>query len=228
MALVALGAIALLGGSGGGPVSSPATAPATASAEVVTTAPTAEPSPEPTGVPTVPPETPPAQTAPPTAAPTVPAGTSVAIAVVGSEASSSVNAKSGPGKAHDGSPATTWLEGAGDVEGQSIEIRIPPTAVTRLSFSAGVQASDAAYKGNPRPHNITITFDDSQPIPVALTDYFGQQTVDIPTELGIASAQLIRITIIDTYPATKTSFKGSPTTTAGFSEIRVFGIAVGQ
>jgi hypothetical protein len=229
VALAAVGAFALLGGGSGGPSSSATSTPGAAtSAAGETPAPTAEASPEPTaepsGEPSVAPETPPAETAVPTPAATVPTGPAIGIAISTSDASSSANTRSGPAKAHDGSPATTWLEGAKDVEDQWIEIRIPPTAVTRLSFSAGVQASRAAYDGNPRPHNVTITFDDSQPIPLALTDTFGAQRVDIPAELGIRAAEVIRITIIDAYPAKKTSFKGSPTTTAGFSEIRVFGI----
>jgi len=218
LALVAVAAVVMLGGGSGGVTSTATSTPAQATAtpeEIPTSEPTLEPTPA---------ETPPAETAAPAPTPSVPAGPAVGITVLGAEASSSSKDKYGPAKVHDGSPATTWLEGSKEIEGQWIEIRIPPTAVTRLSFSAGVQASQAAYDGNPRPRNVTISFDSSQPLPLTLTDTFGVQRVDIPAELGITAAQVIRITIIDAYPAKKTTYAGSPTTTVGFSEIRVFGI----
>ena len=223
--LVSVGAFALFGGGSGGPAPTAAPTPAETMTATPgeTPAPTAEPSPEPTAEPTPPP----AETPATTPAPSVPTGPAVGITVLASEASSSAKDRFAPAKAHDGSPATAWLEGARDLEGQWIEIRIPPTAVTRLSFSAGVQASRAAYDGNPRPRNVTISFDGGQPIPLTLTDTFGAQRVDIPAELGITAAQAIRITIIDAYPGKKTTYGGSPTTTAGFSEIRVFGIPAG-
>lgn len=225
VALVAVGAFALFGGGSGG--AAPTIAPSPAPTGAPPPAETPPPSEEPSLEPTAPAETPPAETPPPTPAPTAPTGPAIGITVLGADASTSANDKSAPAKAHDGSPATAWLEGAKDVEGQWIEMRIPPTAVTRLSFSAGVQASRAAYDGNPRPRNVTISFDGGQPIPLTLTDTFGAQRVDIPAELGITGAQAIRITIIDAYPAKKTSYKGSPTQTVGFSEIRVFGIPAG-
>ncbi len=219
----------LSGGSGGpAPTAAPTPARTAVATPGETTAPTEQPTLEPTRAAETPSSaTPPPETPPPTPVATVPSGPAIGIKVLGADASTSANDKSAPPKAFDGSPATAWLEGANDLEGQWIEIRIPPTAVTRLSFLAGVQSSRDAYDGNPRPRNVTVSFDGGQALPLKLTDTFGAQRVDIPSEFGIAAAQTIRITIIDAYPAKKTTYAGSPTATVGFSEIRVFGITAG-
>jgi len=224
LAIVGIGGFLVLGGGGSatasaspaataGPTPAPAAAPTGETSSEPTAEASVEPSPEPT----------PAPTAETTPAPT-PAGPPIGITITKAAASTENGSQFTAAKAIDGSPLTAWTEGARDAEGQWLEITIPPTAVTRIVFSAGVQASRDAYDGNPRPKNVTIAFDGGTPIPLALTDTFGQQRVEIPAELGITAATTIRITIIDAFAARKTGYAGSPTTAVGFSEMHVFGV----
>ncbi len=228
LAVVAIGGFMVLGGGGGATASASPTAtaePTPAGSEAPTAEATAEPSIEPTLEPSAEPsvEPTPAPTTEITPAPT-PAGPAMGITITKATASTQNGSKFAAAKAIDGSPLTAWAEGAKDAEGQWLEVTIPPTAVTRIVFSAGIQASRDAYDGNPRPKNVTIAFDGGTPFPLALTDTFGQQRVDIPAGLGITAATTIRITIIDAYAAKKTGYAGSPTSAIGFSEVRVFGV----
>jgi hypothetical protein len=177
-------------------------------APTATTAPTAIPSPEPTTA-----------VATPTPAP------AVGIRIRSVKASSQLSTR--PAKALiDGSPATTWKSGADKYEGSWIEVTFAPAAVTRVQIWGGWQVDEPFYYGNHRPRNVTVAFDGGDPVPLLLQDVLMAQRVDIPPEMGITRATRLRITIIDTYPARKTSAPGSPVDAVAVSELRVFGVPV--
>ena len=59
-----------------------------------------------------------------------------------------------------------------------------------------------------------------------LENVAGDASCGIPPELGITRATSVRITILDTFPAPRTSASGSPTDQVAVSEIRIFGVPV--
>ncbi|MDA8236670.1 MAG: zinc-ribbon domain-containing protein [Chloroflexi bacterium] len=223
-AVVGGGALLVLNGlpnGGPGAPAGPATPGVVVSAEpsaAPAAAATAEP--DATAVPTA------APTSVPTPAPTIPPGPSVGLAITGSKASSQLKADRGPKYLFDGSPATTWKSASGRYTGAWVEVRFAPAAVTRIQVWSGWQKSEPLFFGNHRPHNVTVSFDGGQPVPLELEDVMGAQRVDIPSELGIVRATRVRITIADVYPAKKTSAADSPTTQVAISEIRLFGVPV--
>ncbi|MFH1475857.1 MAG: hypothetical protein ABIG85_08375, partial [Chloroflexota bacterium] len=225
LALLAGGAVLVLGGGlgGGTPGTNASASPSSAPAA---TTPGAEPSAEPT----TPLETPAASEGPsippePTAAPaTVPPGPSVGIAITAAKASSQLNSSRAPQRLYDGSPVTAWLSKVGEFDGSWVEVSFAAAAVTKIQIWTGWQKDEPLFYGNHRPHNVTVAFDGGVPEPLELKDVLGAQGVPIPPELGIVGATRLRITIIDTYPSRKTSATGSPSKAVAISEIRVFGV----
>jgi hypothetical protein len=227
VALVGGAAAFVVSGGLGGDGSAGATAsPGATGAAVTTPEPTADGAPPAaTPEPTAPPSEPTAPPAEPTAAPaTVPPGPSVGLALTGSKASSRLAANADAKYLRDGSPASTWLSKSGAMADAWIEVTFDPAAVTRIQVWGGWQRDEPRYQGNHRPHNVTVAFDGGAPIPLELQDVLGAQRVDIPPELGIVGATRLRITIVDTYPAKKTSAKGSPSKSVAISEVRLFGV----
>ncbi len=215
LALAGGGALFLLnGGLGGG------TPAATASPGPSVAVASDAPSPDSTASPAPSPEA----TPEPTAAPTVPPGPSVGIKITGAKASSQLSAKRSVKNLHDGSPATTWKSASDKFEGSWIEVSFAPTAVTRIQVWSGWQVDESFFYGNHRPRNVTVAFDGGDPVPLLLKDVLGAQRVDIPPELGIIRASRVRITIVDVYPARKTTASGSPTDQVAVCEIKIFGI----
>jgi hypothetical protein len=213
--------VLLLGGGLGGGTPGPG-----ASAPPSITAASGDPSGGPTGEPASPQPAsePPGESTPPQA--TIPPGPSVGIKVTGAKASSQLASSRSPANLHDGSPATAWKSKSGAFEGAWVEVAFAPAAVTRIQIWGGWQRDEPFYYGNRRPRNVTVSFDDGDPVPLQLQDILGAQRVDIPPELGIVSATRLRITIADTYPGRKTSAGGSPTKEVAISEIRIFGVPV--
>jgi hypothetical protein len=221
LALAGGGAFLLLNGGLGGGTPAATGSPA-ATAAVASEGPGAEPTEG-----TSPPAASPGATLAPTAAPaTIPPGPPVGIKIASAKASSQFSAKRSVKNLYDGSPATTWKSATGQYEGSWIEVRFPAAAVTRLQVWAGWQVDKPFYYGNHRPRNVTVSFDGGQPVPLQLKDVLGAQRVDIPPELGITRATSVRITIVDVYPARRTSAAGSPTDQVAVSEIRIFGVPV--
>ena len=215
------GAFVVLGGGlgGGTPAPSASAAPSTALSS-------ATPGPEPSGGPASP-EPSSQPTAAPTAAPaTIPPGPAVGIKIKGAKASSQLSSKRSVKNLYDGSPASAWKSASGKYEGSWIQVSFAPTAVTRLLIWSGWQIDEPFFYGNYRPRNVTVAFDGSDPVPLQLKDILGAQKVDIPPELGITRATRVRITILDSYPARRTSASGSPTDQVAVSEIRIFGVPV--
>ena len=215
------GAFVVLGGGlgGGTPAPSASAAPSTAlSSATPGPGPSGEPaSPEPSSQPTV----------APTAAPaTIPPGPAVGIKIKGAKASSQLSSKRSVKNLYDGSPASAWKSASGKYEGSWIQVSFAPTAVTRLLIWSGWQIDEPFFYGNYRPRNVTVAFDGGDPVPLQLKDILGAQKVDIPPELGITRATRVRITILDSYPARRTSASGSPTDQVAVSEIRIFGVPV--
>jgi hypothetical protein len=207
------------GGLGGDGSAGATTSPSPTSGAIAT--------PEPTPAATTPASTPEPTPTPgePTAAPaTVPPGPAVGLALTGAKASSRRAANADAKYLRDGSPASAWLSKAGAMADAWVEVTFDPAAVTRIQVWGGWQRDEPRYQGNHRPHNVTVAFDGGTPIPLELQDLLGAQRVDIPPELGIVGATRLRITIVDTYPATKTSAKGSPSKSVAISEIRLFGV----
>jgi hypothetical protein len=131
------------------------------------------------------------------------------------------NARWSPGKAIDDKKDTSWQEGVdGSVKGQWIEVTFAkPIDITSITIFAGNQAGRANYDANLRPRNITIQADSGDAQPVMLQDVFGSQQINF---VGHVATRL-RLTLVDTYAARKTSLKGSPFEDCAISEIQFFG-----
>jgi len=227
LALLAGGAVLLLGGGPDG--STPeTTATARPSSALASATPGTEPSAEPTAAAETPAATgaPTIQPQPPTPPATVPPGPSVGIAIRAAKASSQLKADRGPKFLFDGSPATTWKSASGKFQGAWVEVRFAPAAITRLQVWTGWQKSEPLFYGNHRPQNVTVSFDGGDPVPLELRDALGAQRIDIPPQLGIVRATRVRITIADVYAARKTAAADSPTKEVAISEIRLYGIPV--
>jgi hypothetical protein len=150
----------------------------------------------------------------------------VGIKIKGAKASSQLSTKRTVRNLYDGSPTTTWKSASDKFEGSWIEVSFAPAAVTRIQIWSGWQIDKPFFYGNHRPRNVTIAFDGGDPQPLQLKDALGAQRVDIPPALGITRATRVRITILDVYPARKTTAPGSPTDQVAVSEIKIFGIPV--
>jgi len=227
LALLAGGAVIVLGGGAGAGTGGTTASPSPSSALA-----SATPGAEQSADSTAPPETPAATEAPtsppePTApAATVPPGPSVGIAITAAKASSQLAANRAPKYLYDGSPVTAWKSRTGKLDGSWVEVTFGAAAVTKIQVWAGWQRNEPLFYGNHRPRNATVAFDGGVPVPLELKDALGAQGVAIPPELGIVGATRLRITIIDTYPSRKTSAGGSPSKEVAISEIRIFGVPV--
>ncbi len=159
-----------------------------------------------------------------TPGPSFPVGNPVGIRIRSAKASSQLSAARAPKFAIDGDTTTTWKTGPQTTNDEWLEITIDRAALTRIQIWGGWQVTLPLYQGNRRPHNISVRFDNRNPIGVELKDVFASQHVDLPASLGLVGVTRIRFTILDWYPARKTTAGGSPTTQTPISEIRVFGI----
>jgi hypothetical protein len=127
-----------------------------------------------------------------------------------------------PGKAIDGDPATSWQEGAKKEKGEWIEVTFGPATVSRVVIRNGYGASDALYRGNKRLKDVLISVDGGEGQAFRLKDTSKAQSIAIT---GGPGATTLRITIVSTYPASKTSVANTPFDDTAVSEIRVFGVA---
>ena len=84
----------------------------------------------------------------------------------------------------------------------------------------GYGASTALFKGNLRLKKVQISVDGGTPTVVTLKDTAKDQLIVLGDNPG---ATRLRITIVSTYPAVKTSVAGTPFDDAALSEIRVLG-----
>jgi hypothetical protein len=163
---------------------------------------------------------------------TIPPGPTVGVRITGAKASSQLASTAAPKYLFDGSPVTAWRSAAAKFENSWVEVTFAPAAITEIWIQSGFQKDDPNLLGNHRPHNVTISFDGAIPVPVELQDVRTTKPVrtwlkvPIPPELGIVRATKIRVTMIDVYPAKKTSAKGTPTKSVSISELRLYGVPV--
>jgi hypothetical protein len=71
---------------------------------------------------------------------------------------------------------------------------------------------------------VLISVNGGEPVKVRLKDNTKAQTIDLGS---VADATSVRITIVSTYAARKTSVAGTPFDDAALSEIKVIGVAGG-
>jgi len=150
----------------------------------------------------------------------------VPLKLTGAAASSVVGnlARFQPQKAIDGDVKTSWQEGATNEKGQWIEVSFDPARVDAVVLNNGYGASTDLYKGNLRLKAVQISVDGGKPTEVTLTDTPKAQTVKLGEHPG---ATRLRITIVSTYGAVKTSVAGTPFDDAALSEVSVIGLAGG-
>lgn len=127
----------------------------------------------------------------------------------------------GPQNAIDGSPKTSWQEGAAQAKGQWIEVSFEPATVTGVVIRNGFQASTALFKGNLRLKDVLVSVDGGTPLSARLKDATAPLQI---TLAPVAGATRLRITIVTTYPSVKTAVGGTPFQDAAVSEISVLGI----
>ena len=156
----------------------------------------------------------------------VPPAETVRLTLTGAAASSVVGnrAKFQPEMVLDDDQRTSWQEGNATEKGQWIEVSLAPSRVDHLIIWNGYQASRPLFDGNRRLKDVLISVNGGDPIAVRLKDATKGQTVKLG---GISGATTIRITIVSTYPAKKTSVAGTPFDDAAVSEIRAFGAPEG-
>lgn len=158
------------------------------------------------------------------ASPKPSAATSKALRLTAATASSVAQgntAKYGPQNAIDGDAATSWQEGSPTEKGQWLEVAFGASTVTAMQIRNGFDASTALYKGNLRLKDVQISIDGGTPVSIRLKDTSSWQRVDLPATAG---ATRLRITIVSTYPAVKTSVPGTPFDDAAVSEVSVLGV----
>ena len=150
----------------------------------------------------------------------------VPLKLTGATASSVVGdlAKFQPGMAIDGNVKTSWQEGSRDEKGQWIEVTFDPARVDAVVLNNGYGASTALYKGNLRLKKVQVSVDGATPKEVTLKDTGKDQLVVLGEHPG---ATRVRITILSTYPSTRTAVAGTPFDDAALSEIGVLGVAGG-
>lgn len=158
------------------------------------------------------------------ASPKPSAATSKALRLTSASASSVAQgntARYGPQNAIDGDATTSWQEGSPTEKGQWLEVAFGASTVTAVQIRNGFDASTALYKGNLRLKDVQISIDGGTPVSIRLKDTSSWQRVDLPATAG---ATRLRITIVSTYPAVKTSVAGTPFDDAAVSEVGVLGI----
>jgi uncharacterized OB-fold protein len=166
-----------------------------------------------------------AEGASPTPAPTSVAGKPLKL--TSASASSILNGNTGrygPQNAIDGSLKTSWQEGAAAEQGQWLEVGFASSTVSAITIRNGYQASTPQYRANLRLKVIQISIDGGPPLTVTLKDATAVQRINLTP---VTNATHVRITIVSTYPAVKTSVAGSPFKDAAVSEIGVLGVPAG-
>ncbi len=158
-----------------------------------------------------------------TAAPTE-APRPAALVLTGAVASSVVGdlEKFQPAMAIDGNPKTCWQEGSRTEKGEWIEVTFAPSRVTSLVITNGYNASKALLKGNKRLKDIAVSINGGAPIKLRLDDTGSPQKLNVK---DVAGATTLRITIVSTYGAVKTSVAGTPFDDAALGEIVVMGVS---
>lgn len=153
-------------------------------------------------------------------------GTAVALPMKAATASSVVGNqdKFKAERAIDGDPATSWQEGSRQEKGEWIEVTFDPSRADTLLVRNGYQASQALYRGNRRLKDITVSVNGGAPIQARLKDTMKVQEIDLG---GVPGATSVKITIVSTYPAEKTSIPKTPFDDAALSEISVLGVPGG-
>lgn len=126
-----------------------------------------------------------------------------------------------PARAIDGDPKTAWQEGAKAEKGQWIEVAFDPARVSAVVLTNGYNASKALYRGNRRLKDVEISIAGGKPVKVRLKDTGSPQTFKLTP---VAGATTLRITILSTYAAKKTSVAGTPFDDAALGEIEVIGV----
>lgn len=124
-------------------------------------------------------------------------------------------------KAIDGDPATDWQEGSEAEKGEWIEVTFEAARAETLLVRNGSHASKARFEGNRRLRDVLISIDGGDPIKIRLKDNMRQQRIALG---GVSGATRIRIKIVNTYAAKRTSLQGSPSDDAALSEIAVLGV----
>ena len=148
---------------------------------------------------------------------------SVPLTLTGATASSVVGdlSKFQPTMAIDGDPATCWQEGNTREKGEWIEVTFAPARVSAVLLTNGYNASRALYKGNLRLKDIELSVNGGDAIPFRLKDVGTPQRIPVPP---VDAATTVRITIVSTYPSSKTSVSGTPFDDAALGEIVVMGV----
>ncbi|HYO43973.1 MAG TPA: hypothetical protein VES19_12310 [Candidatus Limnocylindrales bacterium] len=146
-----------------------------------------------------------------------------ALVLAGAVASSVVGdlEKFQPAKAIDGNPKTCWQEGSKTEKGEWIEVTFAPSRVTSLVITNGYNASKALFKGNKRLKDIAVSINGGAPIKLRLDDTGSPQKLNVK---DVAGATTLRITILSTYGAVKTSVSGTPFDDAALGEVVVMGV----
>jgi len=151
--------------------------------------------------------------------PTTSGGGGVQLAPSGATASSRLGDIWEPRMAIDGDPTTSWRE-KGGLAGQWIQVSFKqPVTILSITIWAGAQKDQDAYKGNLRPRHITVAADGGQGQSFELSDTFGAQELAYKGPV----TSLLKITIQDAYPSTKTSYPQSPTQDCAISELQFNG-----
>ncbi len=144
------------------------------------------------------------------------------LTLTGAKASSIVGnrAKFKADRVIDGNLQTCWQEGAKDEKGQWIEVSFAPSRLDYVVIYSGYQLSHDAYLGNARPENVVVSVNGGPPEPFLLIDSEQPLRLDVEDTPG---ATTVRIEIVSSFDAIKTSYPGSPFDDLSISEIRAFG-----
>jgi hypothetical protein len=155
-----------------------------------------------------------------------PATESGQLTLTGAKASSIVGnrAKFKADRVIDGNLQTAWQEGAKDTKGQWIEVSFSPSRLDYVVIYSGFQLNHDAYLGNARPENVLVSVNGGAPVAFVLADAEQPQRLDLDDTPG---ATTVRIEIVSSFDAVKTSYPGSPFDDLSISEIRAFGVAGG-
>lgn len=147
---------------------------------------------------------------------------SVQLTLTGAKASSIVGnrAKFKADRAIDGNLETCWQEGVADEKGQWIEVSFAPSRIDYVVIYSGYQLSHDAFLGNLRPQNVLVSVNGGTPVAFILADAEQPQRLNLDDSPG---ATTVRIEIVSSFPATATSYPGSPFDDLAITEIRVYG-----
>ena len=163
----------------------------------------------------------PAASAPAASAAAAP-GESIQLTLTGAT-SSSVAADTpdvAPGNVIDGRLDTRWEEKVGAEPGEWVEITLAASRLDYLVIYNGFQLSHDSFVATKRPQNIVVTVNGGAPVGFMLADSETPQKLDVADTPG---ATTVRIQVATTYPASASTYPGSPIDASAISEIRVFG-----